>query len=128
MARMTSRPRIGALIRDAMYRKRMDQIKLAEAVGASRSAVNAWINDRAWPDGWRIVALEDVLDIKIPRASGHEDAPGEDTDPQEQELRATLERLRESSLIEADDVARLLERYRRRRNGSVGENRPGIAS
>src|SRR5215468_3369963 len=67
MARMTSRPRIGALIRDAMERKYMDQVQLAKAAGLSRSAVNSYINDRSWPEGWRIVALEDALGIKLPR-------------------------------------------------------------
>jgi len=64
MARMASRPRIGALIRDGMERKRMDQAELAAALGVSRSAVNSWINDRAWPMN-SIAALEDLLDIKI---------------------------------------------------------------
>src|SRR5262249_8070338 len=66
MARMTSRPGIGALIRDAMERKRMDQAELATALGVSRSAVNSWINDRAWPMN-SIAALEDLLGIKLPR-------------------------------------------------------------
>ena len=50
-----------------MERKRLDQIRLAEAVGASRSAVNSWINDRSYPEGWRIVALEEALGIELPR-------------------------------------------------------------
>jgi transcriptional regulator with XRE-family HTH domain len=66
MARMASRPRIGALIREGMERQHLDQIQLAEALEVSRSAVNAWINDRAWPLN-RIAALEDLLKIKIPR-------------------------------------------------------------
>jgi transcriptional regulator with XRE-family HTH domain len=66
MARMASRPRIGGIIRDAMEREHMDQIQLARALDVSRSAVNAWINDRAWPMN-RIGALEDLLGIKIPR-------------------------------------------------------------
>jgi transcriptional regulator with XRE-family HTH domain len=66
MARMASRPRIGGIIRAAMEREHMDQIQLAQALDVSRSAVNAWINDRAWPMN-RIAALEDLLGIKIPR-------------------------------------------------------------
>jgi predicted XRE-type DNA-binding protein len=62
MARMASRPRIGALVRDGMERQHLDQIQLAEALEVSRSAVNSWINDRAWPLN-RIAALEDLLDI-----------------------------------------------------------------
>src|SRR5262249_34293373 len=76
MARMTSRPRIGALIRDAMERKRMDQAELAAALGVSRSAVNSWINDRAWPMN-SIAALEDLLGIKIPREDGFPGTPDE---------------------------------------------------
>ena len=66
MARMASRPRIGIIIREAMEREHMDQIQLAAALDVSRSAVNAWINDRAWPLN-RIAALEELLKIKIPR-------------------------------------------------------------
>jgi transcriptional regulator with XRE-family HTH domain len=47
-----------------MERKRMDQIQLAEALGVSRSAVNAWINDRAYPQN-SIGALEDVLGVRL---------------------------------------------------------------
>src|SRR5262249_24494540 len=72
MARMASRPRIGAIIRDAMERKYMDQTQLAKAAGLSRSAVNSYVNDRSWPEGWRIVALEDALGIKLPRAAESE--------------------------------------------------------
>jgi len=81
MARMTSRPRIGALIRDAMERKRMDQAELAAALGVSRSAVNSWINDRAWPMN-SIAALEDVLGIKIPREAESPEPPVDETERQ----------------------------------------------
>jgi hypothetical protein len=56
-----------------MERKHIDQIELARLMGKSRSAVNAWINDRAWPQN-RIAALEEVLEISIPRAA--EGGPG----------------------------------------------------
>jgi transcriptional regulator with XRE-family HTH domain len=95
MARMASRPRIGAIIRDAMEREHMDQIQLARALDVSRSAVNAWINDRAWPMN-RIAALEDLLGIKIPRtleeqqeasaAPGNGAAPRPPADPQERKV------------------------------------------
>lgn len=42
----------------------MDQIQLAEALGVSRSAVNAWINDRAYPMN-SIGALEDLLGVDL---------------------------------------------------------------
>lgn len=58
------RPKIGRLIRAAMERKRMDQKQLARALGVSRSAVNAWINDRAWPMN-SLAALEEVLGVRL---------------------------------------------------------------
>lgn len=61
---MAPNPRIGTKIRRAMERKRMNQGQLAERLGVSRSAVNAWINDRAWPQG-SIGALEDILGISL---------------------------------------------------------------
>jgi molybdenum-dependent DNA-binding transcriptional regulator ModE len=42
----------------------MKQSELASSLGVSRSAVNAWINDRAWPQG-SIGALEEVLGITL---------------------------------------------------------------
>ena len=47
-----------------MERKRMDQAQLAGALGVSRSAVNAWINDRAYPQN-SVGALEEVLGISL---------------------------------------------------------------
>ena len=47
-----------------MERKRMDQAQLAGKLGVSRSAVNAWINDRAYPMN-SIGALEEVLGISL---------------------------------------------------------------
>jgi transcriptional regulator with XRE-family HTH domain len=67
MARMASRPRIGALVRDGIERKGLRQREVAEKLGVSRSAVNAWANDRAYPQSYVIVALEELLGIKIPR-------------------------------------------------------------
>lgn len=42
----------------------MDQNQLARALGVSRSAVNAWINDRAWPQN-SIGALEKILGVSL---------------------------------------------------------------
>jgi transcriptional regulator with XRE-family HTH domain len=56
-----------------MERKRMNQAELAARLGVSRSAVNAWINDRAWPQG-SIGALEEVLGITI--VDDRQPAPG----------------------------------------------------
>ena len=57
-------PRIGLRIRQAMERKRLDQAAVARKLGVSRSAVNAWINDRAWPAN-SVGALEDLLEISL---------------------------------------------------------------
>lgn len=40
---------IGKIIKRARERKRMSQGDAAQALGVSRSAVNAWENDRAYP-------------------------------------------------------------------------------
>lgn len=57
-------PRIGRKLRRAMERKRLDQTEVAEALGVSRNAVNAWLNDRAYPQN-SIGALEELLDISL---------------------------------------------------------------
>lgn len=56
--------RIGTKIRRARERKRMSQAEAAKALGVSRSAVNAWENDRAYPQS-SIGALEDLYGITI---------------------------------------------------------------
>lgn len=65
---MAATPRIGTMIRRARERKRMSQKELAAELGVSRSAVNAWENDRAWPQN-SIGALEDILGIAIDSTS-----------------------------------------------------------
>src|SRR5215469_18427609 len=57
-------PRIGTRIRRARERKRLSQADLAGRLGVSRSAVNAWENDRAWPQN-SIGALEEILGITL---------------------------------------------------------------
>lgn len=61
---MAADTRIGTRIRRARERKRMSQADLAEALQVSRSAINAWENDRAYPQS-SIGALEDVLDVDL---------------------------------------------------------------
>src|SRR5512135_2645858 len=60
---MPSQPRIGARIRRARQHLGMSQEQLAARIGASRSAVNAWERDRAWPRN--IVRLEEVLGVSL---------------------------------------------------------------
>jgi transcriptional regulator with XRE-family HTH domain len=61
---MAADPSLGTRIRRARERKRMSQQQLADALGVSRGAVNAWENDRARPAS-SIGALEDILGIGL---------------------------------------------------------------
>jgi len=61
---MAAESPIGTRIKRARERKRMSQAELADALGVSRSAVNAWENDRAFPQS-SIGALEDILGISL---------------------------------------------------------------
>jgi transcriptional regulator with XRE-family HTH domain len=83
-----------------MERKRMNQVQLAAALEVSRSAVNAWINDRAYPLN-AIGALESVLgvsltdDIEVRSASN-----GRAPDPREEMLEAVARLRAEADRIE----------------------------
>src|SRR5262249_55558070 len=61
---MATEPKVGMRIRTAMERMRMNQQQLADVLGVSRSAVNNWINDRAYPQN-SIGALNHVLGIDL---------------------------------------------------------------
>ena len=61
---MATEPRIGTKIRRARERKRMSQSELGAAVGVSRTTVNAWENDRTFPQS-SIGAIEEVLGISL---------------------------------------------------------------
>jgi transcriptional regulator with XRE-family HTH domain len=61
---MAAETRIGTKIKRARERKRMSQQELADKLGVSRSAVNAWERDRSYPRS-SIGALEDILSITI---------------------------------------------------------------
>ena len=54
-----------------MERKRMNQAQLATAIGVSRSAVNSWINDRAYPLH-SVGALEEVLGVSLEDEGSYE--------------------------------------------------------
>ena len=68
---MAPQPRIGTRLRRAIERKRMQQADVARALGVSRSAVNAWVNDRAYPPN-SIGALEERLDVDLTGGEGAE--------------------------------------------------------
>ena len=73
---MATEPRIGTKIKRARERKRWTQRQLADALGVSRSAVNAWETDRAYPQS-SLGALEDVLGISLGDEEPAE--PGDET-------------------------------------------------
>lgn len=65
---MADRPKrrpIGALIREAMKLRGMKQGQVADKLGASRSAVNSWINDRAYPQPWLMGPLEAHFGVRL---------------------------------------------------------------
>jgi transcriptional regulator with XRE-family HTH domain len=57
-------PKIGRTIKRARERKRMSQAEAAAALGVSRSALNAWENDRAYPRS-SIGAIEELYGIVL---------------------------------------------------------------
>ena len=111
---------LGRRIRRAREAKRLHgkewtQEYLASLLGVSVRSVGRWEREGTVPRG-SIGALEQVLGVSL----------ADDSDPKEERLRAALAELREDSLIEADDVTYLMERYeRRRRRGNGGT--PGVA-
>lgn len=59
-----SAPKIGKIIKRARERKRMSQAEAAAALSVSRSALNAWENDRAYPRS-SIGAIEALYGISL---------------------------------------------------------------
>ena len=100
---MAPQPRIGTRLRRAIERKRMDQADVARALGVSRSAVNAWVNDRAYPQN-AIGALEELLGVDLTTDESRdaevytdpaERAIWEDESLPKEEKRELIEELRE---------------------------------
>lgn len=114
---MPSSPRIGARIRRARQRLDMSQEELAAAVGASRSAVNAWERDRALPRN--IVKLEEVLGVSLEPAP----APGslDDLMPPQDEWEA---RTLEHPDLPDEIKRRFIEDYRRDRSEAQARRQP----
>lgn len=75
----------------------MDQKQLARALGVSRSAVNAWINDRAYPMN-SLGALEEVLGISL----------NGDKSPERRRLDAHTRRVLRAALPDGDDYERVV--------------------
>lgn len=113
---MASRPRIGALISDAIEQKGLKQGDVAGHLGVSRSAVNAWANDRAYPAPYVIVALEKLLEVKIPRTVNGTPVP-DPADRDELELWDLLVRVRRMRPADARGV---IEEYRRAARRTAG--------
>ena len=87
MDAMRSAPKIGKTIKRARERKRMSQAEAAEALGVSRSALNAWENDRAYPRS-SVGAIEELYEISL------------DDEPQPKPRPAISERLRQEIMTE----------------------------
>lgn len=64
---------IGTRIRRARERKRMRQRDLADALGVSRTTVDAWENDRSYPRS-SIGALEEILGVSLDGSAGPGDS------------------------------------------------------
>lgn len=86
---MATDRQLGTRIKRARERKRLSQQELADALGVSRSAVNAWETGRAYPRS-AIGALEDVLGIDLSDADGRSATTSEAID----QLQAALDLLR----------------------------------
>lgn len=82
-----SAPKIGKTIKRARERRRMSQAEAAAALGVSRSALNAWENDRAYPRS-SIGAIEELYGVRL------DGEPGQPEEP-EMPTPAELERLRQ---------------------------------
>lgn len=61
---MAAEPRIGTTIRRARERLRLRQQDVAAKLGVSRTTVDAWENDRAYPRN-SIGALEELLGVDL---------------------------------------------------------------
>ena len=68
---MPARPKVGAQIRRARQLLSMRQQDLADKLGVSRSAVDGWENDRAYPQR-NLARLEQLLGVRLdgPAAPG----------------------------------------------------------
>lgn len=122
---MAPRPRIGTTIRRARERKRMRQQDLAEAVGVSRTTVDAWENDRAYPRN-RIGALEEVLGVSL---DGEPPVPGELVPEDEWEAQVLADpdlpdRIKRQLITDSRDARRA---YRQRKAEEARRSRPAEA-
>lgn len=98
-------PKIGKMIKRARERKRMSQAEAAEALGVSRSALNAWENDRAYPRS-SIGALEELYGITI---DGEPERPAEPEMPAPAELERLRQHIREVLGDEAAPFIRMMD-------------------
>lgn len=64
----SARPKVGAQIRHARQLLDWRQQDLADALGVSRNTVDAWENDRSWPQR-KTARLEQILGITLTTSS-----------------------------------------------------------
>jgi transcriptional regulator with XRE-family HTH domain len=116
----SSAPKIGRIIKRARERKRMSQAQAAAELGVSRSALNAWENDRAYPRS-SIGAMEELYGIVI---DGEPEPP-----PPELPTPAEMDRLRDhirevlgdKAGTAIDAIDRAVAKDRARRSPEAGQ-------
>lgn len=121
--------KIGKTIKRARERKRMSQAEAAAALGVSRSALNAWENDRAYPRS-SIGAIEELYGIAL---DGEPEPPTPDL-PTPAEMERLREHIREvlgasRAAVVEDAIDRAVEGRPRARargdaEGGRSERRP----
>lgn len=94
---------IGIIVAKRRHVLGLSQQALAERVGVNRRTVSMWERDLQYPHR-HLGKLEQVLGMDLTA-----------DDPAEAELQASLNRLYESGLIEAEDVERQMASYRERK-------------
>jgi transcriptional regulator with XRE-family HTH domain len=123
MYRMADGQRTGIVIRRARERKRWTQQQLADAVGVSRTTVDAWENNRTFPRN-RAGALEQVLGIRL---DGSDPAPAPAAEPAPAEWEAAVladEDLPMEMRVQLiEDARRARRAYRARRARQAAEER-----
>ena len=104
---------IGIIVAKRRHVLGLSQQALAERVGVNRRTVSMWERDLQYPHR-HLGKLEQVLGINLTA-----------DDPAEAELQASLNRLHESGLIEAEDVEHQMRMYWERKRRAANDGHPG---
>lgn len=87
---------------------RLNQNQIAAALGVSRATVNAWLNDRAYPQN-SLAALEELLGVNL---SGEPDEPEPGNGGSKSDVDALRDEVR-SMRTEMERLAAAMERRNR---------------